>query len=54
MISDRLSRGELRREENRIDGPESSVEETGGFGDGCAVVGGLEVMEGVEDSRIEA
>ena len=54
MISDLLSSGELRREEKTIEGPESSEEDTSGLGDGCVVMGSLEAMAGVEDSRIEA
>jgi hypothetical protein len=56
-ISERRSRGEERREENRIFG--SGGESEGGVGtagvdEGVAVVGGLLVIAGMEDSRIEA
>ena len=65
LISDRRSSGDERREEKRIAGPSSSSwlccssgslvdDATAGVEMGCAVVGGWEVMEGVEDSRREA
>jgi len=57
-ISERRSRGEERREEKRIAGPESAAEsedvDTGGWEEGEAVVGGLLVIVGEEDSRREA
>ena len=58
-ISDLRSRGEERRDEKRIAGPGSSSGfvswvEKGGVEEGDAVVGGFEVMVGVEDSRREA
>jgi hypothetical protein len=62
MISPRRSRGEESRDEKRIAGPwfpgssasGGEEEETAGCVDGDAVVGGLEVMTGLEDSRREA
>ena len=56
-ISLRRSRGEERREEKRILGPSGASDrlvEIGGVDEGVAVVGGLLVIAGVEDSRIEA
>jgi hypothetical protein len=58
-ISDRRSRGEESREEKRIAGPESSAGESeevdiGGCDEAEAVVGGLAMMVGNEDSRREA
>ena len=58
-ISLRRSRGEDSREEKSIAGPESSTcslseDVTSGLEDGEAVVGGLDFMLGVDDSRREA
>jgi len=56
-ISERRSRGDERREEKRIFGPSRAsdrVVETVGVDEREAVVGGLLVIAGVEDSRIEA
>jgi hypothetical protein len=65
LISLRRSRGEERREEKRIAGPVSSgcslsaegedwEGEIGGWEEGEAVVGGLEITVGVENSSREA
>jgi len=56
-ISERRSRGEERREEKRILGSGAASEgmvEIVGVEDAVAVVGGLLVIGGLEDSRIEA
>ena len=56
-ISERRSRGEESRDEKRILGPSAAsdrVVEIAGVDEGEAVVGGLLVIAGVEDSRIEA
>lgn len=59
-ISDRRSRGEERREENKIEGPGSSVGvdagavDMGGVEEEVADVGGLLAIKGVEDSNNEA
>jgi len=56
-ISDLRSSGELNREEKRMLGPGSSSAgfvEMGGAVEGVAVVVGLLVIVGVEESRIEA
>lgn len=59
LISLLRSRGEDRREEKRIAGPLSSTvseseEVMGGVELSAAVVGGFEVIGGVDDSRREA
>lgn len=56
-ISERRSKGEERREEKRIlgsSGASERVVEIAGVKEGIAVVGGLLVIGGVEDWRIEA
>jgi len=56
-ISERRSKGEERREEKRILGSGEALEgrvEIAGVEEGLAVVGGLLIIAGVEDSRIEA
>jgi hypothetical protein len=56
-ISERRSKGEERREEKRIlgsSGASERVVEIAGVQEGIAVVGGLLVIAGVEDWRIEA
>ena len=56
-ISVRRSKGEDRREEKRIEGPEPALTasvDIGGLEEGVAVMGGVLVIEGVVDSRIEA
>lgn len=55
-ISERRSKGEERREEKRILGSSRASErvvEIAGVKEGIAVVGGLLVIVGVEDWRIE-
>lgn len=55
-ISLRRSKGEESRDENRMEGPGSGsgdVLDIGGAEESVAVVGGLEIMGGDEDSRIE-
>ncbi len=56
-ISVRRSRGDERREEKRILGPSVASDravEIAGLDEGVAVLGGLLVIAGVENSRIEA
>jgi len=56
-ISERRSKGEERREEKRILGSGEALEgrvEIAGVEEGLAVVGGLLIIAGVDDSRIEA
>lgn len=56
LISERRSKGEERREEKRIlgsSGASERVVEIAGVEEGIAVVGGLLVIAGVEDWRIE-
>ena len=62
IISLRRSRGEESRDEKRIAGPwfrgssasGGEEEDTGGCVEEGALVGGVEIMTGVEDSRREA